>query len=118
VPLTFSTDADYWVQGKSRGAVAIEFIETWKAAGIPARDILRAMTTNGYKVSETESTRGPIRAGLAADIIAVEGNPLESIDALRRVTFVMKDGMVFKKDGIVMAEQFFNPGPVRGWRVR
>jgi imidazolonepropionase-like amidohydrolase len=118
VPLTFSTDADYWVQGKSRGAVAIEFIETWKAAGIPARDILRAMTTNGYKVSETESTRGPIRAGLAADIIAVEGNPLESIDALRRVTFVMKDGLVFKKDGIVMAEQFFNPGPVRGWRIR
>jgi imidazolonepropionase-like amidohydrolase len=118
VPLTFSTDADYWVQGKSRGAVAIEFIETWKAAGIPARDILRAMTTNGYKVSETESTRGPIRAGLAADIIAVDGNPLESIDALRRVTFVMKDGLVFKKDGIVMAEQFFNPGPVRGWRIR
>lgn len=118
VPLTFSTDADYWVHGKTRGAVAIEFIETWKAAGIPARDILRAMTMNGYKVSQTESTRGPIRPGLAADIIAVEGNPLDSIDALRKVIFVMKDGMVFKKDGIVTAEQFFNPGPVKGWRIR
>jgi imidazolonepropionase-like amidohydrolase len=118
VPLTFSTDADYWVPGKPRGAVAIEFIETWKAAGIPAREILRAMTTNGYKVSETESTRGPIRAGLAADLIAVEGNPLESIDALRTVVFVMKDGLVFKKDGIVQPEQFFNPGPVKGWRIR
>ncbi len=118
VPLTFSTDADYWVPGKPRGAVAIEFIETWKAAGIPARDILRAMTTNGYKVSETEATRGPIRTGLAADIIAVEGNPLESIDALRKVVFVMKDGLVFKKDGIVTPEVFFNPGPVKGWRIR
>jgi imidazolonepropionase-like amidohydrolase len=118
VPLTFSTDADYWVPGKTRGAVAIEFIETWKAAGIPARDTLRAMTTNGYKVSQTESTRGPIRPGLAADLIAVDGNPLDSIDALRKVIFVMKDGMVFKKDGTVMAEQFFNPGPVKGWRIR
>ena len=33
VPLTFSTDADYYVPGKTRGEVAIEFIETWKAAG-------------------------------------------------------------------------------------
>jgi imidazolonepropionase-like amidohydrolase len=118
VPLTFSTDADYWVQGKTRGEVAIEFIETWKAAGIPAPAILRAMTTNGYKVSETEKTRGPIKAGLAADLIAVEGNPLESIDALRRVSFVMKDGTVFKRDGVVTPEKFFNPGPVNGWRIR
>jgi imidazolonepropionase-like amidohydrolase len=118
VPLTFSTDADYWVQGRTRGEVAIEFIETWKAAGIPAPAILRAMTTNGYKVSETEKTRGPIKAGLAADLIAVDGNPLESIDALRRVSFVMKDGTVFKRDGVVTPEKFFNPGPVNGWRIR
>ena len=38
-PLTFSTDADYYVPGKTRGEVAIEFIETWKAAGIPPADI-------------------------------------------------------------------------------
>lgn len=118
VPLTFSTDADYFVPGKTRGEVAIEFIETWKAAGIPAPDILRAMTSNGYRVSETEKTRGPIKAGMAADFIAVEGNPLESIDALRRVSFVMKDGLVFKRDGVVTPEVFFNPGPVKGWRIR
>ncbi len=118
VPLTFSTDADYWVKGKTRGQVAIEFIETWKAAGIPAPEILRAMTTNGYRVSETETVRGPVKVGLAADLIAVEGNPLESIDALRRVSFVMKDGMVFKRDGVVTPEKFFNPGPVNGWRIR
>ena len=54
--------------GKTRGEVAIEFIETWKAAGIPAPDILRAMTTNGYKVRELEKVRGPIKVGLAADL--------------------------------------------------
>jgi imidazolonepropionase-like amidohydrolase len=117
-PLTFSTDADYYVPGKTRGEVAIEFLETWKAAGIPAPDILRAMTINGYKVSETEKTRGPIRAGLAADLIAVAGNPLENIDALRDVRFVMKDGIVFKHDGVMTPAPFFNGGPVRGWRIR
>jgi imidazolonepropionase-like amidohydrolase len=118
VPLTFSTDADYWVPGKTRGQVAIEFLETWKAAGIPAADILRAMTTNGYRVSELERRRGPIRAGLAADLIAVRGNPLDSIDALRGVVFVLKDGIVFKRDGVMTPERFFNGGPVHGWRIR
>jgi len=118
VPLTFSTDADYYVPGKARGEVAIEFIETWKAAGIPNADILRAMTVNGYRVSETETTRGPIRPGLAADLIAVSGNPLESVDALRTVRFVMKDGVVFKRDGVMTPAAFFHGGPVNGWNIR
>jgi len=118
VPLTFSTDADYYVPGKTRGEVAIEFIETWKAAKIPNADIIRAMTVNGYKVSETEQTRGPIRVGLPADLIAVVGNPLEEIDALRNVKFVMKDGGVFKRDGVMVPEKFFHGGPVNGYNIR
>ncbi len=118
VPLTFSTDADYYIPGMTRGEVAIEFIESWKAAGIPTADILRAMTTNGYLVSETENERGPIRVGLAADLIAVSGNPLDNIDALRDVQFVMKDGMVFKQDGVMTPEKFFHGGPVNGWNIR
>ena len=118
VPLTFSTDADYWIPGMTRGEVAIEFIETWKAADIPPVDILRAMTTNGYLVSETADTRGPIRVGFVADLIAVEGNPLEDIDALRQVRFVMKDGVVFKRDGVMTPAAFFHGGPVNGWRIR
>jgi imidazolonepropionase-like amidohydrolase len=118
VPLTFSTDADYYVPGKTRGEVAIEFIETWKAAKIPPADILRAMTINGYKVSETERTRGPIKVGMFADFIAVRGNPLEDIDALRDVRWVLKNGMVFKKDGVMTPGGFFHGGPVNGWNVR
>ena len=118
VPLTFSTDADYWVPGRTRGEVAIAFLETWKAAGIPAADILRAMTVNGYRVSETERTRGPIRPGFAADLIAVRGDPLQDIDALRDVRFVLKNGIVFKRDGVMTPAPFFNGGPVNGWRTR
>ena len=118
VQLTFSTDADYYVPGKTRGQVAIEFIETWKAAKIPNADILRAMTINGYRVCELEKRRGPIKPGLAADLIAVTGNPLESIDALRDVQFVLKDGVVFKQNGIMTPEKFFHGGPVNGWNIR
>jgi imidazolonepropionase-like amidohydrolase len=118
VPVTFSTDADYYVPGKTRGEVAIEFIETWKDAGIPAPDILKAMTITGYRVSQTENTRGPIRTGLIADLIAVRGDPLQDIDALRDVQFVLKDGMVFKQGGVMTPAAFFNGGPVRGARIR
>jgi len=118
VPLTFSTDADYWVEGKTRGEVCIEFIRTWKAAGIPNADTIRAMTTNGFKVSGTETTRGPIKAGFIADMIAVPGNPLDNLDALRDVQFVMKNGLVFKRDGVMTPGAFFNGGPVNGWRIR
>jgi len=118
VPLTYSTDADYYIPGMTRGEVAIEFIHTWKEAGIPEVDILRAMTVNGYRVSETEDERGPIRVGLAADLIAVWGNPLEDIDTLRDVQFVMKDGVVFKQGGVMTPEKFFHGGPVNGWSIR
>ena len=118
VAITFSTDADYYVPGKTRGEVAIEFLETWMAAGIPNAAIIRAMTTTGYKCAETEGTRGPIKAGLAADLIAVGGNPLEKIDALRDVQFVLKDGVVFKRNGAMTPDRFFNGGPVNGYKIR
>jgi imidazolonepropionase-like amidohydrolase len=118
VPLTFSTDADYFVRGKTRGEVCLEFLKSWIDAGIPAPEILRAMTTNGYKVSDIDRVRGPIKAGFFADIIAVPGNPLDDIQALKQVQFVMKDGVVFKRDGVMTPEGFFHGGPVNGWRIR
>jgi imidazolonepropionase-like amidohydrolase len=117
VKMAFSTDADYYIPGMSRGEVVIDFLLSWKAAGIPAPEILKIMTTNGYRVCDLEKSRGPIKPGLAADLIAVRGNPLEDIDALRKVSFVLKDGMVFKRDGIMTPEKFFHSGPVNGWRI-
>jgi imidazolonepropionase-like amidohydrolase len=118
VNLTFSTDADYWVPGKTRGELCLEFLKTWKDAGIPAVDAIRAITINGYRISETEKTRGPIKAGFFADLIALPGNPLDDLYALKNVQFVMKDGMVFKRDGVMTPAAFFHAGPVNGWRIR
>lgn len=118
VKLAFSTDADYYIPGMNRGELTIEFLETWKAAGIPDADILKIMTTNGFEISELENERGAIKVGLAADMIATAANPLEDIDALRDVRFVMKDGKVFKRDGVVSSLGFFHNGPAYGWRVR
>ncbi len=39
---------------------------------------------------------GTIAPGMEADVVAVDGNPLEDITALRRVVFVMKGGRVYK----------------------
>jgi imidazolonepropionase-like amidohydrolase len=117
VKLAFSTDADYYIPGMTRGQVVIDFLKTWKAAGVPAPEILKIMTTNGYQVCDIYDKRGPIKAGLPADLIAVAGDPLTNIDALRDVRFVMKDGVVFKRDGVMTPEKFFHSGPVNGWRI-
>ena len=122
VPLTYSTDFDYWNErmkdpktGRwlTRGELTIAFLQTWKAAGIPPADTLRAMTINGYKAADIIAERGPIKPGLFADLIAVPGDPLADVDALRTVAFVMKNGMVYKRDGVMTPADFFHPGPVR-----
>lgn len=126
VPVTFSTDMDYWNDRMKnpdgswmdRGELTINFLLTWKAAGIPPKDTLKAITINGYKAADVQNERGPIKVGNYADLIAVKGNPLEDIDALRNVQFVMKNGQVFKRDGRVTIDGLLNPGPVRGWRRR
>ena len=46
------------------------------------------------------------------------GNPLDDVEALKQVQFVMKDGKVFKRDGVMTPAAFFNGGPVNGWRIR
>jgi imidazolonepropionase-like amidohydrolase len=76
------------------------------------------MTINGYKVSETENSRGPIKPGFFADLIAMPGNPLDDLEALKSVQFVMKNGQVFKRDGVMTPAAFFHAGPVNGWRIR
>ena len=120
VNMAFSTDADYYIPGMDRGQVVIDFLKSWQAAQIPAAEILKVMTVNGYKVSELYEKRGLIKEGMPADLIVVRGNPLVEIDTLRDVRFVMKDGTWFKKDGVMVPGPFFHSGPVppSAWRVR
>jgi imidazolonepropionase-like amidohydrolase len=118
VKMAFSTDIASYVAGMTRGERAIDFLKSWKAAGLPDKEILKIMTINGYKVTTIEAERGPLKVGFPADIIAVKGNPLEDVDVLRSVVFVMKDGMVFKRDGVMTPERFFHSGPVNSPAAR
>ncbi len=119
VKMAFSTDADYYIPGMTRGEVVIDFLKSWKAAGIPPAEILKIMTINGYQVTDIYEKRGPIKVGLPADLIAVRGNPLQDIDTLRDVRYVMKDGIFFKTNGSMTPEKFFHSGPTppSAWRI-
>lgn len=96
VPMAFGTDLYFRVPGYSRGSAALSSLECYVKAGIPPAGILRLMTTDAARLLGVEQERGALRPGLAADLIAVPGNPLEDITALQRVEFVMKNGVVMR----------------------
>jgi imidazolonepropionase-like amidohydrolase len=98
VTLVFGPDVIFNTKEYPRGRLSIETIDNWVAAGIPPRTILQALTTNAAKLLGVEKTRGALRAGMIADIIAVNDNPLEKIETLKTVAFVMKNGKVFKQN--------------------
>lgn len=64
--------------------------------GIPASDAIKAATVNGAALIHRSKDLGTIEAGKIADIIAVEGSPLDDIKRLQSVDFVMKNGDVYR----------------------
>jgi imidazolonepropionase-like amidohydrolase len=96
VTMAYGTDIYVVVPRKTPGEAAMSLIDTWIAAGIPAKVILQSMTANAARLLGIENVRGAIKAGLAADIIAVPENPLDNISTLKKVLFVMKDGRIIK----------------------
>lgn len=97
VEMAFGTDVVCEFLGKNRGELAMDYIESFLEAGIPAKDILMMMTTNGAKLLGLEKERGAIAQGLIADIIATTENPLSNIRTLKNIIFVMKEGKVYKQ---------------------
>ena len=57
---------------------------------------LQADLINGAKLLGWEGQIGVLKSGYFADVIAVEGNPVQDIAATEHVTFVMKNGVVYK----------------------
>jgi imidazolonepropionase-like amidohydrolase len=92
VAIAFGSDAITELPGMNRGATTLQWIDSYVAAGLTSNDIILAMTTTAARALGIERERGSIREGLAADLIATSGNPLDDIDTLKRVAFVMKDG--------------------------
>ena len=97
VTLVYGTDAAVGLKEQTRGVLAISFIESYIEAGVPPKTILQALTINAARLLGVEKDRGAIKAGMYADIIATPENPLDNIRTLKQVSFVMKDGSVFKK---------------------
>jgi len=98
VTMAFGTDVIVSSPGETRGTLAVEYVNSWVEAGVPAKETLQAMTINAARLLGVDGERGAIKPGLAGDIIATPENPLENIQAVRKVTFVMKDGSVFKNE--------------------
>jgi len=97
VNMAFGTDVIDALPGETRGTLAIDYIQSWMDAGVPAVDTLRAMTVNAARLLGVDKERGFLKPGMAADIIATPENPVEDIRTLKRVSFVMKDGAIIKQ---------------------
>ncbi len=65
--------------------------------GMEPIDVLRATTAVNAGYLDIKNVTGKIAAGLAADVIAIDGNPSEAITDLRKVSFVMKEGVIYRK---------------------
>jgi imidazolonepropionase-like amidohydrolase len=90
--LLMGTDAGAGAHGRS----AEEIIYRVQVAGQSARDALRDATSLNAQSLNLGNRIGSIADGFEADLIAVDGDPLQDITALRRVVFVMKGGRVHK----------------------
>ena len=89
--IAFGTDQGVGPHGDN----AREFLYMVEA-GIPAAYALQSATLFAAQVLGVED-QGSIEPGQRADIVAVPGDPLENIEAVMDVAFVMKDGKVHKR---------------------
>ncbi len=93
VKIAFGTDAGVFPHGEN----AREF-ELMVEAGMPPIETLRSATFEAAELLGVDQELGSLNPGKVADIIAVPGDPLEDISQMRRVHFVMKEGIVYKND--------------------
>jgi imidazolonepropionase-like amidohydrolase len=97
VSIAYGTDIVFPAPGETRGTLSVAGIESFQEAGFTPAEILRFMTTSAAKLIGVDGHRGAIKTGMAADIVAVPGDPLADASVLRRVSFVMKDGKIIKR---------------------
>jgi len=93
VTIAFGTDCGV----SPHGANAREFLFMVEQ-GMPPMAALQSATMTSARLLGVEDELGSIAAGKLADIIAVTGDPIEDISLLKSVDFVMKDGVIYKKE--------------------
>ena len=91
VKIAFGTDAAVYPHGQN----AKEFVYMVEA-GMPPMFVIQAATTHAAQLLKKEKDLGSVAPGKFADLIAVEGNPLDNVALLQKVGFVMKAGVAYK----------------------
>ncbi|HZP66442.1 MAG TPA: amidohydrolase family protein [Rudaea sp.] len=112
VKIAFGTDAAVYPHGQN----AKEF-KYMVDAGIPPMYAIQAATTHAAQLLKHEKDLGSLAAGKYADVVAVAGNPLDDITLLQHVSFVMKEGKVYKEDGkerMPLAQTDLRPSTAQG----
>lgn len=92
VRIAYGTDAGALPHGDN----AIELARMVEYGMAPA-DVVRSATIVAAELMQLDSKIGSVTVGKLADLIAVPANPLSDVTALSSVSFVMKDGVVYKK---------------------
>lgn len=80
------------------GVFYLEELKRLMQAGLSCTQALMAATSGNAAILGIDRTLGSIRPGKTADMVAVEGNPIENIDALQNVKMVMKGGRFMKRE--------------------
>jgi imidazolonepropionase-like amidohydrolase len=92
VRIAFGTDAGVYPHGRNG-----EQFQLMVDAGMTPLDALRSATLWAAELSGIEKEAGTLEVGKRADLIAVEGDPLEDVSVLEDVRFVMKGGVVYQE---------------------
>lgn len=92
VNIAFGTDAGVFPHGDN----AKEFIYMVETGWSPMFSIQSATITNA-KILDMEGQLGQLKKGFLADIVAVDGDPIKDISVMTAVSFVMKNGIIYKK---------------------
>ena len=93
VKLAFGSDAGVYPHGENARQFA--YVVEW---GLTPMQAIQAATIGNADLFGIIEDRGSIAVGKRADIIAVDGDPLENIRVLETVDFVMKDGVIYKQN--------------------
>ncbi|MHA7629217.1 amidohydrolase family protein [Corallococcus sp. M7] len=94
VRIAAGSDMYIAMPGLTRGQATVRVFIAYAEAGLKPVDILRAATVNAAELLRMQDQVGSLGQNKLADLLAVEGNPLKDIRALRQVRFVMKGGQV------------------------
>lgn len=87
----------------------IDELVIFTSFGIPAYQAIQAATRDAARVISDHADFGTVSPGMSADLIAVSGDPLQSLDHLREVDFVMVEGTILKQDGVMTPDAVPNP---------